>query len=50
MKDDEYERKLRSYQQQYEQLRVQYEEKQARVEASTKLRKRNKELEAQVSR
>ncbi|GAX83641.1 hypothetical protein CEUSTIGMA_g11065.t1 [Chlamydomonas eustigma] len=47
-KDDEYETKLRSYQQQYEQLRRQYEEKQGKEESALKLRKRNKELEQQV--
>ena len=46
--DDEYERKLRSYQQQYEQLRLQYEERQAKLEGAGKQRLRNKELEQQV--
>ena len=48
MQDDEYERKLRSYQQQYEQLRLQYEERQAKLEGAGKQRLRNKELEQQV--
>lgn len=36
--DDEYELQLRSYQQQYERLKQQYEERQGRLEVATKVR------------
>jgi len=39
---------LRTYQQQYEQLKATFEREQARMESSAKSRRREKELQAQV--
>lgn len=46
--DEEYEVQLRSYQQQYEQLRSAFEREQAKMDVSARSRKREKELTSQV--
>lgn len=46
--DEEYELELRAYQQKYEQLHAQYEERTQKLEAAARPRKKEKELLAQV--
>ena len=48
LQDEEYEMQLRTYQQQYEQLRAAFEREQAKMDSSARARKREKELAAQV--